>query len=495
MFYPHKKLQTDIYIGSCAPATLPQILERREQRVSEQQKYLRANYPCVISFSLNIPGVQKSFPLALTCFHDGLSAIRDIMQLPDSAPSSEYHGPAGHEIILPVHADPAHAKRMLLRLEQTHPLGRLWDIDVIASSGISLSRRDFQIEPRRCLLCNSNAKVCARNRTHTTEEVFLSVYEYLDTYYRKRLSSTIADCAYQALLDEVSATPKPGLVDRRNTGSHTDMNYETFVHSARALRPFFERFADIGYRNTHESENQLFLLLRKEGLQAETAMFRATGGVNTHKGAIFSLALLCGASGALYAKKPSGICLSDLSDACARLAGPAVLDFAAPASNDIKKTAGMEIHQKTGCQGIRGEAALGYPHVFSLGYPSLIKHLNRGLSLNDASLLTLLALIAQVDDTNMIRRGGLAAARQRQAEAATLLHIAEQQPQSRRYSLFEQLDDSYMERNLSPGGCADLLSVSLYLLHLAKAGFVQRDAYSTFGSEALNFAKSSSLGT
>lgn len=474
MFYSHMALPVDIDTGGCEPATIRQILDRREQRANEQLHYLHADYSCVISFTLNIPGIQKSFPLALACFKEGLSAIREQLQIPDTAPGSEYHGSAGHEIVFPANIEPAVAKKKLLLLEQKHALGRLWDIDVIAGSGAALSRRDFQMEPRRCLLCGNNAKACARSRAHTTEEVFLYVYEYLNQYYRRKLSDTIADCAYNALLDEVSTTPKPGLVDRRNTGSHADMTYDTFVCSAQALRPFFERFADIGYQYARESDDFLFSLLRKEGLQAEAAMLHATNGINTHKGAIFSLALLCGAAGALYAKSPFGICLSDLSAKCASLAKPSLLDFSTAPSNDIEKTAGMEIHQVTGCQGIRGEATGGYPHVFLLGYPSLKHHLHKGLSLNDASLLTLLTLIAHVEDTNMIRRGGLAQARQRRAEAAALLCVTEQQP-SQRQKMFEELDDSYIKKNLSPGGCADLLALSIFLVKAEHTGLIRHE--------------------
>lgn len=102
----------------------------------------------------------------------------------------------------------------------------------------------------------------------------------------------IGDLAYEALLAEVNATPKPGLVDRANAGAHTDMDHGTFLLSAEALRPWFREFARLGEASAPKAPEAVLPSLRPAGIAAEEAMFAATGGVNTHKGAIFSLGLL-----------------------------------------------------------------------------------------------------------------------------------------------------------------------------------------------------------
>ena len=116
---------------------------------------------------------------------------------------------------------------------------------------------------------------------------------------READSKTIARLACQALLYEVATTPKPGLVDRANSGSHRDMDFFTFQASAAALWPYFARCAEIGMDTHSLPPEETFSRLRTPGKLAEGDMLRATAGVNTHKGAIFSMGILCGALGRL----------------------------------------------------------------------------------------------------------------------------------------------------------------------------------------------------
>ena len=109
-------------------------------------------------------------------------------------------------------------------------------------------------------------------------------------------AESIGRMAYQALLEEVYTVPKPGLVDPYSCGAHTDMDVQTFERSAEALYPWFVRMAYQGYQLTCTPED-LFREIRKTGMLAEEAMYRATGHVNTHKGMIFTLGIFSAAAG------------------------------------------------------------------------------------------------------------------------------------------------------------------------------------------------------
>src|ERR1700752_639364 len=119
---------------------------------------------------------------------------------------------------------------------------------------------------------------------------------------RARTVGQISSHAHRALVVELMLTPKPGLVDRRNCGAHCDMDLDTFVASARAITPWLQRFVEIGRAHADVPARRFLPLLRASGVRCERTMLQATGGVNTHKGAIFSFALLCAAAGRLIAR-------------------------------------------------------------------------------------------------------------------------------------------------------------------------------------------------
>lgn len=257
---------------------------------------------------------------------------------------------------------------------------------------------------------------------------------------------TCARLARAALEAEVSATPKPGLVDRANTGAHRDMDYNLFLRSAAALEPFFADFYRLGAETPCD---RLLPALRARGLTAEEAMFRATGGVNTHKGALFSLGLLCAACGALERRgeplTPDGVCLF-----VARLTEGITAELRqAP-------THGGSAWRRTGSLGVRGEAEGGYPAVRGLALPVYRARLRAGESGNDAAVYTLICLIARAEDTNLLARGGEEGARWARAQAQALTeHFS--------VPAAAALDRAFIARNLSPGGCADLLAAALFL--------------------------------
>ena len=226
--------------------------------------------------------------------------------------------------------------------------------------------------------------------------------------------------------------------------------------------PFiFKKCVQIGQETAPLPPEETFPLLRAAGLKAEKTMFSATGGVNTHKGAIYTLGILCGSVGRLWsAEKPIADSNGILTE-CANIVRTSVPADLVAAKG---KTAGEQLYLKYGIRGIRGEVAEGLPSVRNIGLPRFGQFLANGFSENDAGAYTLLHLIANVADTNLYKRGSEAGA-QWAAKAASELLSATKYPSIQQ---MEALDDEFIARNLSPGGCADLLAATYFLQKLAQ---------------------------
>ena len=192
-------------------------------------------------------------------------------------------------------------------------------------------------------------------------------------------------------------------------------------------------------------------------------MFRATGGVNTHKGAVFTLGTVCAAAGRLWTAAGFSKDLDATLALCGELCAQAVEDDFQAIRREGAHTVGQRLYLEQGLEGIRGELARGLPAVTQIGLPMLRQRLNAGDSLEEAGRQVLLALMAQVVDTNLIARGGLAGQQwaMERARALTAGRTASREE-------MEALDQACMERNLSPGGCADLLAITYFLEFLSR---------------------------
>jgi triphosphoribosyl-dephospho-CoA synthase len=261
----------------------------------------------------------------------------------------------------------------------------------------------------------------------------------------------LADCAVAALIDEACLTPKPALVDRRGSGAHRDLDLDTMLRSARALQPTFLALARAaaGEKPSQRLREQLARI----GREGEVAMLRATGGSNAHRGAIWVVGLLCAAA----AMSP----LSDPSILCAHAAAIARFeDRFAPSPEALSH--GARVIQRFGVAGARGQAADGFPHVLEAGLPALHRSRANGASEDEARLDALLAIIATLDDTCLLHRGGRIALEAAQSGARGVLQAGgTAQPQGR--AALARLDLLLNELNASPGGAADLLAATLFL--------------------------------
>ena len=244
------------------------------------------------------------------------------------------------------------------------------------------------------------------------------------------------------------------------------MAVETFERSAAALGPYWERCVQIGQGTAEQPPEATFALLREAGLEAERAMYAVTGGVNTHKGAIFTLGVLCGAVGRLW--KPEAPCrdASAITRECAAMTAAAMEDAFASLTRETARTAGERLYLAYGLRGIRGEIADGLPGVRDTALPVLRRARSAGYSRNDAGVYALLALIARGTDTNLVARGGPEAARAASAAANALLSDGA----FPELDEVARLDGSFIRQNLSPGGSADLLAAAYFLDAWAETG-------------------------
>lgn len=257
---------------------------------------------------------------------------------------------------------------------------------------------------------------------------------------------TIGDLAVRALKLEAGTTPKPGLVDRSNNGAHKDMDYQMFLRSSEALRICFSECAAIGADPKK---------LREAGLAGERSMYEATNHVNTHKGLIFSMGIFCGALGELVQRKEA-VTEEDVQGLVKDLAQALLQE------DSRELTHGKQVLAETGTHGIRGEALSGFASAFQIGLPVLRRTLTEGYSFEMAMVQTLLTLMESTEDSNLVYRGGLKGLAFVQSHAAAILSHADLRKEED-LELVRAFDEICIEKNLSPGGSADLLALTAML--------------------------------
>ena len=462
------------------------MMRARDERVQVQNEMLAAaaSFPAptaLLSFGMNIPGAVKQTPLIRSGFLFGKERLSELLQR------------EGHAILLPrelrrvsgdtwlclVGAPPEAVKRLAVSLEDSEALARLFDIDVLDREGRKLSREDFPLPPRRCLLCEEAAIVCARSRAHRVEALFSRCETLLREAFPRSASlfSALENQAALALLDEVYAAPKPGLVDRIDAGAHADMKFEDFILSTAAISPFLREMALVSYQScftlpalpntARKTEVALFPLLREIGKRAEHEMYAATGGVNTHKGAVFTLGLLSAGAGLLYAKT-GRLNAEAILDEVQNLVGePLKRELAELKAGAAGSAHGEAVLHRDGTGGVRSAAAKGFPLLRSVALPLLRQYEAEGKPAEASALNVLLHLILHVSDTNVLYRGGKKALLTLRADCRNILsHGGAFTPEGT--ALLYELKETCKQRNISPGGAADLLSAALFLHRIEK---------------------------
>lgn len=446
-----------------AQVSLMEMLDARERRVQHQQMLLQQYHKPLICFTMNICGPVKDSPLIRRGFERGRQLLQ---QQFFRAKLTPLHGDVtreatGCEAFYVLDADPLFIKKFTADIEDATPLGRLFDMDVLCPDGRKVDREELHLPGRKCLICGGPAKVCSSRRVHTVAELQAKTTAILTEARDNQDAADAARQAVRALLYEVTTTPKPGLVDRRNSGSHRDMDVFTFMDSAAALYPYFEACAKAGRTTAEQPAPETFAALRPLGCQAEGEMLDATGGVNTHKGAVFSVGITCAALGRLDRE-----CWADparvLAEVSAMTAGLTDRDFAGLTAENAS-TVGQKLYVQYGITGVRGQVEAGLPAVLNVGLPVLEAGRANGYDFDRAGGGALLAILAHSTDTNVIARSS----RERQlALTEELKALLAETPYPDKAAL-AALDDRFIAENLSPGGSADLLALT-YLLYFFK---------------------------
>jgi len=281
------------------------------------------------------------------------------------------------------------------------------------------------------------------------------------------ISYLVAENAIKGMLLEVACTPKPGLVDRKNSGANSDMDFMLFSISSASICQYFHRFVMLGLESS-DPDDIFFKMLRLEGLKAEKNMFRATGGINTQKGLIFVMGLICAASGRILKDKRRVFHKTISEEISLITEGLCSKELAILTDNKKKGTLskGEELYLKFGVMGIRGEVEKGLPTVIDHGLPELVSSISRGATLNDGMVNSLLKIMSVSEDTNVIARSDYETLKDEVQPMASeaLKHGGMLTTEGR--SLIIAMDDYFISRNINPGGSADLLAatIAMYLI-------------------------------
>ncbi len=457
--------------GQLQQVTLTDVLEAKE-RLAFLQAELRHTYKMpIVSITTNIPGAVKDSPESRGLLRAAVDKLR-VMAVEQGFVIAEerfLYQLTGPVAVLAVNGDPDKLKFACIAIEELGYHARLFDLDVFDADGRQISRRGLGRNERTCFLCEQPAVLCRRLGTHDSQDILNNVQERLTSFAAAATNPwtgaiwDIGSWAVEAMLMEAACTPAPGLVDRDNSGAHQDMDFFSFLMSSSTLAGTMFRCAAAGYY--HQGLlTDLLPVLRYIGKDGEHQMLQATGGVNTQKGLVFLLGILTAAA-AYCLKQSHNVTAAQILDAVAAMTNGIVARELAPLALKqaaTKLTAGERLYLQYGVTGIRGESEAGIPSVRNCALPVLTEALRHGLSLNDALVHTLLHLMTTVQDTTILHRHGMDTLLEVQSQAKAIVAQGGMLTEVGRAQIIE-LDKTFIERNISPGGVADLLAATYFL--------------------------------
>jgi triphosphoribosyl-dephospho-CoA synthase len=276
-----------------------------------------------------------------------------------------------------------------------------------------------------------------------------------ETTILNEVSQTISSFAVQAMLYEVSCFPSPGLVSPISTGAHKDMNYYTFIDSVAVLSKYLPLFVEEGY--SYKCYGDIFNNIRVIGIEAEKEMFIKTKGINTHKGMLFLMGVACAAAGkAIYEKKGFKEIQYVIKEMTAGIVEKELLVL----KDNNKLSHGEKLYLKYKNEGIRGEVQKGIPTVFKFSLDFYKQALE--LSENDRLVNTLIGIMQICNDSTIIHRHSPKILEEVQAKAKAIINLGGMRTTEGK-KLIDNLCEEFIERNISPGGSADLLGVTMFL--------------------------------
>lgn len=430
----------------------------RDQRAFLKKQIADDDLPC-LSLNLNVPGFPKSNPAVQHFFSYVLTDLKyflraNLIELSDSKSICRVDD-AGDFYLSPICGNAKkmeEIKQLCEDFEQNHPLGRFIDVDLNDSLGNAVSSGKL----KSCFFCGERPAIeCRRMNSHNSEEVRIFMFKKMADYCRLQreniLVKRISSLGLKALLDEISLSPKPGLVDKFSCGSHADMDYQSFLASSAAISGWFEELVRAGFCFDQDDQRKALPVIRNIGLRMESDMYASTKNVNTHKGLIFLMGLSLFACGRLYSRQDqfnAEIFRGIIRDICKGIVLQELVYL-----KSSKTTHGEEIFRKYGYSGARGEVENGFPMVFDHGLPQLMAAEIPG---DEDFFKCLLAITSNNNDTNILYRRGpdvLKAFQILCKNAFENFNIAN-------YSVVAKFCES---ENISPGGSADLLAVTIFV--------------------------------
>jgi holo-ACP synthase CitX len=328
-------------------------------------------------------------------------------------------------------------KERTIEIEEYNTLGRLIDLDVYYNKPIS--RQDLKCDMRKCLLCENYAHLCVRNKTHSEDEIHTKVRSIIESF----IVDYLTNVTIKAIYSELELYPKFGLVSHRNSGCHTDMNYETFIRSTFAIRHDIEDYIKEGFKDQIQPKRLIEI-----GLQAEQHMTEATNGINTQKGLIFLLGIYLPAlTKVILRNEQEDSLIAYTTDIANKVVG----NYFETLTKDNATSNGDHIYLKHKLKGVRGEALNGLKLLYEI--PSVVHH--------DDDIVHheyLLYLMAHLNDTTIVHKTNL-----------ETLHLVQEVMKEmilnggykKNKDQFQQLSDHYTTLCISPGGSADMLVLKI----------------------------------
>ncbi|AKL96876.1 2-(5''-triphosphoribosyl)-3'-dephosphocoenzyme-A synthase CitG [Clostridium aceticum] len=271
----------------------------------------------------------------------------------------------------------------------------------------------------------------------------------------------LSELAIKSMLYEVSATPKPGLVDRNNAGAHKDMDFFTFMASSAALSNTFYQCAKAGTGFEGKALTELMNSIRPIGIQGEKRMFRTTQGINTHKGLIFSLGIIVAVAAVQYREAQSlKMQVEKICDKVKSMTKGISDRELGNVSKASPCTYGEKLFQKYGVKGIRGEVESGFHTVRTHSLPIFQELIKSGKNMNDTLVQVLLHLMTVTEDSNILGRHDWETLEYVKTSAREVLDRGGMFTEEGKQRIIK-MDREFIDRNISPGGSADLLAVTM----------------------------------
>lgn len=414
------------------------VLEKKERIYKARQEF-KSDF-AVLCFSLNLSYlfIKNNKNEVKILFEFALNLLKDNFII-----DNIYINYNDFFALFSIKEDAFILKNKAMLLENEHSFSRLFDFDVYFKNNVIKIRK----QARKCFVCDELALTCMRNNTHSKQEIYAKIDEFFDDFfvylsYKYPIKNDFSTKALRALLYELSISPKLGLVDSLSSNSHKDMNFFTFIDSASELKWYFDCFYTLAYKS---SKND-FSRLKKLGILAENAMFKATKNINTHKGALFLFAIMI----FVCARCKKDLNFENISKISKKLC-------ANLCSNELNKnlnSIGGICFKKYGIKGIRDEVEQGFINTF--------KAYNFYKKQDDfKELRTLFYISSIIDDTSLLKRCNY--------DINKYYHIKNTCKKlsllkSKNYvKIIKKLNYFYVKDNLSFGGSADILSLVLFL--------------------------------